>query len=79
MMKLFEDTHPEIEKIYIKLIGQLPVWKRVRIIDQLYITAFSMVRMSIRRKYPNISAMELKNESAKLFLGDNLSKKIYGT
>lgn len=78
-MKLFDDTGPEAERVYIELMSQTPVWKKVRIIDDLYLTAVSIVTSSIRRRYPGINQSESKKRIAEIFLGKNISWRIYDT
>ena len=78
-MKLFEDTNPEAEHVYINLMSIAPSWKKISVIDHLYLTSVSMVRLSVLRKYPNVNNVKLRNETAKLILGEDVSKKIYDT
>lgn len=67
-MKLFEDTNPEAEKFYIHLMSQAPIWKKVQIIDQLYLLAVSMARAGIYRRNPNATPEEVNKELAAIFL-----------
>jgi len=77
-MKLFDDPHPEAEAVYVRLLSQAPAWKKMDIVNQLYLTAVSMGRAGIRRRHPNADEEEIRKRLARMFLGDELARKVYG-
>jgi len=77
-MNLFDDTHPEAEEVYIRLLSQAPAWKKMEVINQLYLTAVSMARAGIRRRHPDADEDEIRRRVARMFLGDELARKVYG-
>lgn len=77
-MRLFDDTRPEAEKVYIDLMNQAPIWKKVGAIDGLYLTAFSMLRTSICRRYPGINPVEIRTKMAEILLGEEYGRRLYG-
>lgn len=76
-MRIFDDTGAEVERVYIKLMSQLPVWKKIKIIDDLYLTGVSMATSSVHRQYSGINQSDVKKKVAEMFLGKDLSRKIY--
>jgi len=41
-MSLFDDTHPDVERAYVRLLRQLAVSRKIEMVDQLYATALSL-------------------------------------
>lgn len=77
-MKLFDDTPPEAGKVYVRLLSQAPAWKKMEIVNQLYLTAVSMARAGIRRRHPDADEDEIRRRLARMFLGEELARKVYG-
>jgi hypothetical protein len=77
-MSLFDDTHPDAERVYLRLLSQAPVWRKMEIVDQLYAMAVSLGRAGIRRRHPQADDEEVRLRLARLLLGNDLATRVYG-
>lgn len=78
MSKIFPDTHPEVEQLQLKLLRNLPPWKKMEMLAQLNQTARSLALSGLRQRHPNAGILELQRYLADLLLGEELAKKVYG-
>jgi hypothetical protein len=72
------DTPPEIEKLRIELIRQMPPWKRLYLAGRMIQTVRLLALSGLRRRYPQVSDDELKRRLADLMLGPELALRVYG-
>lgn len=72
------DTSPEIEKLRIELIRQMPPWKRLYMAGQMIQTVRLLNLSGLRRRYPQATEGELKRRLADLWLGPELAERVYG-
>ncbi|MEN8241435.1 MAG: hypothetical protein ABFS17_05905 [Chloroflexota bacterium] len=78
MSTIYPDTHPEIEDLQLKLVRDLPAWKKLEMRAQLNQTAQSLALSGLRQRYPHAKNPELKRHLADLLLGAELANKVYG-
>jgi len=72
------DTSPEIEKLRIERIRQMPPWKRLYLAGQMIQTVRLLNLSGLRSRYPNATEGELKRRLADLWLGPELAERVYG-
>jgi hypothetical protein len=73
------DTHPEAERILIRLLREVPVWRKLQMMGDLNRTANQLALEGLRDKYPQATDSELKRHLADLLLGPELAQKAYGS
>ena len=78
MSAIYPDTHPEIEDLQLKLMRDLPAWKKLEMLAQLNQTAQSLALSGLRQRHPSAADAELKRLLADLVLGGELALKVYG-
>jgi len=72
------DTDPEAQRIQDELIRAMPAWRKLEIMDDLYLTARHLALEGLRELYPEATEVELKRLLADLLLGPELAEKAYG-
>ncbi len=77
MSVLSSDTHPEIERVQIQLIRQMPAWKKMAIVDDLNETVRTLAISGIKQRYPDATPAEVERMLADLMLGADLARKVY--
>jgi hypothetical protein len=78
MSAIYPDTHPEMEDLHLKLLRDLPAWKKLEMLAQLNQTAHNLALAGLRQRHPDADEVELKRLLADLILGEELAKKVYG-
>ena len=78
MAPYYQDTHPEMEALQIRLLQQTPPWRKMAIFCELYAATRQVAIQGIKNLYPNSSEDELRQHLADLLLGKELSSKVYG-
>lgn len=71
------DTHPEIERVQIQLIRQMPAWKKMAVVDDLNETVRTLAISGIKQRHPDASPAEVERMLAELMLGAELARKVY--
>lgn len=78
MNRYYSDTHPEIEALQIKLLRDVPAWRKMAMLISLNNSARMLTLAGIRRRYPDASESELARRLADIILGKVLAHKVYG-
>ncbi len=78
MTKLFPDTRPEAEAVLIRLLREVPSWRKLEMVDQLNQSVKLMVLSGLRQRFPNENEDHLHRRLADLLLGEKLAMKVYG-
>lgn len=78
MSALFPDTHPEAEKVLIRLLREAPSWRKIEMVEQLNQTVKLLAMMGLRERYPQDDEARLRRRLADLLLGEELALKVYG-
>jgi hypothetical protein len=72
------DTTPEAEAVLFKLWRETPAWRKLEMMEGLNRTARHLALMGLRRRFPDISAEELRWRLAAIALGEDLATRVYG-
>ncbi len=72
------DTHPEIERIQIQLIRQLPPWRKLELVAQLNRTVRTLAISGLEKRHPDLGPEKIRRLLADLLLGEELALKVYG-
>ena len=75
---MVSDTHPDIERLQIELMRQLPAWRKVELIFELNRTARLFAMAGLRQRHPDATEDELNRRLADIILGPELAEKAYG-
>jgi len=78
MSAIYPDTHPEMEDLQLKLLRDLPAWRKMEMLAELNRTARSLALAGLRQRHPEADDAQLKRHLANLLLGEELANKIYG-
>jgi hypothetical protein len=78
MSRVFPDTHPEMEDLQLKLLRDLPAWRKMEMLAELNRTAQSLALAGLRQRHPDADDAKLKRLLADLLLGEELADKVYG-
>ncbi|MFC1878426.1 hypothetical protein ACFLZW_00795 [Chloroflexota bacterium] len=78
MTTLFSDTHPKMEALQIKLLRDVPAWRKLKILAELNAAAKVLALSGLRQRHPEAGEDELQRRLAGLLLGEDLACKVYG-
>jgi hypothetical protein len=76
MGKLFPDTSPEVEEVYIEMIRAMPGWKKIQMVEQLNTRMRTLVMQGLEARHPEASREYLYREWAKILIGPELVQEI---
>jgi hypothetical protein len=78
MRPQFSDTSPEAECVQVELLRQLPPWRKLDMINQLYRSGLMLMMSDLCRRYPEDPPARLRLRLAERLLGRELATKVYG-
>jgi hypothetical protein len=77
MSPLLSDTHPEIERLQIELLRQLPPWRKFQMAADMYATMKTLALIGLRERHPKATEEELRRQLTELLLGPELATWVY--
>jgi hypothetical protein len=77
-MVLTPDTHPEIERMQIERLRQMPSWRKIELVGAMNDALHMLALAGLRQRYPNDTAVQRRRRLADLLLGPELATRIYG-
>jgi hypothetical protein len=78
MSKYYSDTHPKMEELQIRLLRQVPPWRKMEMLVSLNAAARELAMAGMRRRFPHADIEEIRRRMADLLLGEELARKVYG-
>ena len=75
---MISDTHPKMEQLRIDLLRELPSWRKLHMVGQMYETMKLLALSGLRQRHPGVSEAELQRRLADLWLGPELAVNVYG-
>jgi hypothetical protein len=78
MRTLAEDTHPDAERVLIKLLREASPARKMAMLLDANRTARTLALTGLRERHPNDSPARLRRRLADLWLGASLAAKAYG-
>ena len=75
---MISDTHPKMEQLRIDLLRELPSWRKLHMVGQMYETMKLLALSGLRQRHPGVSEAELQRRLADLWLGPELAVKVFG-
>lgn len=78
MPTLSPDTHPEIERLQIERLRQMPAWRKMALMAGMSQTVRTLALAGLRQRYPNDTPAQRQRRLADLLLGTELAARVYG-
>ncbi len=75
---LLSDTHPEIERMQIERLRQMPVWRKIELVGDMNETVRTLALAGLRQRHPDDTPAQRKRRLADLMLGPELAARVYG-
>lgn len=72
------DSDPETERVWVQLMRQTPVWRRLELVAEMNATVRLLSLSGLQRRYPQATPQELQRRLADLLLGEELAARAYG-
>jgi hypothetical protein len=77
MTALSPDTHPEIERLQIERLRQMPAWRKVALMAEMSQTVRTLALAGLRQRHPDDTPAQRWRRLADLLLGPELAAKVY--
>ena len=78
MATLSLDTDPEIEKLQIEGLRQMPSWRKLALACDMNRAVRSLALAGLRQRYPDDSPAQRQRRLADLILGPELAARAFG-
>jgi len=75
---LSPDTDPEIEKLQIDGLRQMPPWRKMALVSSMNRMVRCLALAGLRQRYPDDSPAQRRRRLADLILGPDLAARAYG-
>ncbi len=77
-MRTLSDTHPDIERLLIERLRQMPSWRKMALMAEMNRTVRTLALAGLRQRYPDDTPAQLRRRLADLLLGPALAARVYG-
>jgi len=78
MTRLFLDTDPKTERVWLEMLRQAPVWRKMHMVAEMNRAVRELALLGLRKRYPNDPPERLRRRLANLLLGEELAARAYG-
>jgi len=78
MKTLSVDTTPEAEAVLLELLRRAPIWKRIKMVDDMYQSLRLLILADLRRSFPNANESEIRRRLTARFLSRSQIIAAYG-
>lgn len=78
MTALFPDTHPEIERLQIERLRQMPPWRKLALVGEMNWMIRALALAGLRQRHPDDVPAQRRRRLAELLLGPELAARAYG-
>jgi len=78
MGTLATDTHPDIERLQIERLRQMPAWRKMALMAEMGQTVQMLALTGLRQRYPQDTPAQRRRRLADLLLGSELATRAYG-
>ena len=78
MKTLSPDTHPEIERLQIERLRQMPSWRKMTLMAEMNQTIRTLALAGLRQRHPDDTPAQRRRRLADLLLGPDLAARVYG-
>ena len=77
-MRALSDTHPEIERLQIERLRQMPSWRKMTLVAEMNQAVRTLALAGLRQRYPDDTPAQRHRRLADLLLGPALAARVYG-
>ena len=74
----FGDTHPDAAALQLAIMREMPIWRKMAVIESLNETVKALALSGLRARHPDATPEQLFRLYAELRLGAELARKVYG-
>ena len=78
MTTLSPDTPPEIERLQVQRLRQMPPWRKMALVGEMSRTVRTLALAGLRQRHPDDTSAQRQRRLADLLLGPDLAAKVYG-
>jgi hypothetical protein len=78
MSRLFEDTDPRAEAVLIRLLREMPPWRKMYMVGQMNLAVRQLAITGLKQRHPDDPPELIFRRLADLTLGPELAEKVYG-
>jgi hypothetical protein len=75
---MLNDTAPDIERIRIEQLRQMPSWRKLELMAEMGQTVRTLALSGLRQRYPDDTPAQRRRRLADLLLGEELAARVYG-
>jgi hypothetical protein len=75
---LSPDTNPEIEKLQMEGLRQMPAWRKLALVSSMNRMVRTLALAGLRERYPDDSPAQRRRRLADLILGPDLAARALG-
>jgi hypothetical protein len=79
MATLSLDTSPEIERIRIERLRQMPSWRKIQLVGDMTEAVRTLALAGLRQRHPDDTPALRRRRLADLMLGPELAARVYGS
>ncbi len=79
MTTLSLDTDPDIERLQIEGLRQMPAWRKVALVSGMNRMVRTLALAGLRQRYPDDNPAQRRRRLADLMLGPELAARAYGS
>ena len=72
------DTHPEIERLQIERLRQMPPWRKLALVGDINEAVRALALAGLRQRYPDDTPAQRRRRLADLALGPESAARVYG-
>jgi hypothetical protein len=78
MAVLTADTLPEIERMLIEALREMPPCRKLELLGEMSRTVCELAVAGLRQRYPDDTPEQRKRRLADLLLGAEMAERVYG-
>ena len=78
MSTLRPDTHPDIERLQVERLRQMPTWRKMALMAEMTESVRTLALAGLRHRYPADTPARRRRRLADLLLGPELAARAYG-
>lgn len=78
MSTLWPDTHPDIERLQVERLRQMPSWRKATLMAEMAESVRTLALAGLRQRYPSDTPVQRRRRLADLLLGPELAARAYG-
>jgi hypothetical protein len=78
MSTLWPDTHPDIERLQVEQLRQMPTWRKMALMAEMTESVRTLALAGLRHRYPTDTPAHRRRRLADLLLGPELAARAYG-